>query len=48
MRKPEPVTLEHGGVRLLPMERRHAPDLAAAARAGELWTLRVTSVPAPG
>lgn len=48
MRKPEPVTLERGGIRLLPMDRRHATDLAAAARDGELWTLRVTSVPAPG
>ena len=48
MRKPEPVTLERGPVRLLPMAREHAPALAAAARDGELWTLRVTSVPAPG
>jgi RimJ/RimL family protein N-acetyltransferase len=48
MRKPEPVTLEHGRVRLLPMAREHAGGLAAAARDGELWTLRVTSVPAPG
>ena len=48
MRRPEPVTLERGGIRLLPMERRHAADLAAAASDGELWTLRVTSVPAPG
>jgi N-acetyltransferase len=48
MRKPEPVTLERGRVRLVPMEREHAPALAAAARDGELWTLRVTSVPAPG
>ena len=30
------------------MAREHAPALAAAARDGELWTLRVTSVPAPG
>lgn len=48
MKKPEPVTLEAGGVRLAPMARDHAPGLAAAARDGELWTLRVTSVPAPG
>jgi N-acetyltransferase len=48
MRKPEPVTLERGRVRLVPMAREHAPALAAAARDGELWTLRVTSVPAPG
>ena len=48
MRKPEPVTLERAPVRLVPMTREHAPALAAAARDGELWTLRVTSVPAPG
>jgi RimJ/RimL family protein N-acetyltransferase len=48
MRKPDPVTLERGRVRLVPMAREHAPALAAAARDGELWTLRVTSVPAPG
>lgn len=48
MRKPEPVTLEGGRVRLVPMAREHAPALAAAARDGELWRLRVTSVPAPG
>ncbi|GAC1531330.1 MAG: GNAT family protein [Ramlibacter sp.] len=48
MRKPEPVTLERGRVRLVPMANGHAPALAAAARDGQLWTLRVTSVPAPG
>ena len=48
MRKPEPVLLESDRVRLVPMAREHAPDLAAAARDGELWKLRVTSVPAPG
>lgn len=48
MRKPEPVTLEGSRVRLVPMAREHAPALAAAARDGELWRLRVTSVPAPG
>ena len=48
MRKPEPVTLERGRVRLVPMAREHAPALARAASDGELWTLRVTSVPAPG
>jgi N-acetyltransferase len=35
-------------VRLEPMSNAHAPDLEAAARDGELWNLRVTSVPAPG
>lgn len=48
MRKPEPVLLEAGRVRLVPMAREHAAGLAAAARDGELWKLRVTSVPAPG
>ena len=48
MRKPEPVTLESGRVRLEPMTRDHAADIAVAARDGELWNIRVTSVPAPG
>ncbi len=48
MRKPEPVRLERGSVRLEPLTTSHAADLAAAARDGELWNLRVTSVPAPG
>ncbi|MEB0136168.1 GNAT family protein [Actimicrobium sp. CCC2.4] len=43
-----PVTLELHGVRLEPMASEHAPALAAAAADGELWTLRVTSAPAPG
>jgi RimJ/RimL family protein N-acetyltransferase len=48
MRKPEPVTLESARVRLEPMTREHVADIAAAARDGELWNLRITSVPAPG
>ena len=48
MRKPEPVLLEAGRVRLVPMAREHSEGLAAAARDGELWKLRITSVPAPG
>ena len=48
MRKPEPCTLEAPLVRLEPMSAAHAGDLEAAARDGELWKLRVTSVPAPG
>ena len=48
MKKPEPVTLEQGRVRLEPMTRDHAAGIAAAARDGELWNLRITSVPAPG
>ena len=48
MKKPEPATLESAHVRLEPMTRDHAADIAAAARDGELWNLRITSVPAPG
>jgi RimJ/RimL family protein N-acetyltransferase len=48
MRKPEPCTLETPLVRLEPMAAAHAHELEAAARDGELWKLRVTSVPAPG
>jgi len=48
MRRPEPCTLETPRVRLEPMAAEHAAALEAAARDGELWTLRVTSVPAPG
>src|SRR5258706_13709406 len=48
MRKPEPCTLETPQVRLEPMSADHAADLEAAARDGELWKLRITSVPAPG
>ncbi|RYF34282.1 MAG: N-acetyltransferase, partial [Comamonadaceae bacterium] len=35
-------------LRLEPLTAGHAPALEAAARDGELWNLRVTSVPAPG
>lgn len=45
---PAPVTLEGHGVRLVPLQMEHAPGLAQAAADGELWTLRVTSVPGPG
>ncbi|MCM2252905.1 MAG: GNAT family N-acetyltransferase, partial [Ramlibacter sp.] len=48
MRKPEPCTLETPLVRLEPLAADHASDLESAARDGELWNLRVTSVPAPG
>jgi RimJ/RimL family protein N-acetyltransferase len=48
MKKPEPVTLESQRVRLEPMTRDHLAGLEEAARDGELWNLRVTSVPAPG
>ena len=48
MRKPEPVTLSAASVRLEPLAADHVAALEAAARDGELWNLRVTSVPAPG
>ncbi|HMA07452.1 MAG TPA: GNAT family protein [Ramlibacter sp.] len=48
MLKPEPVTLEAPRVRLEPMAAEHVAGLEAAARDGELWKLRITSVPAPG
>jgi RimJ/RimL family protein N-acetyltransferase len=48
MLKPESCTLESRGVRLEPLSSAHVTGLDAAARDGELWTLRVTSVPAPG
>lgn len=48
MRKPQPVTLSSAAVRLEPLTPDHATALEAAARDGELWNLRVTSVPAPG
>jgi RimJ/RimL family protein N-acetyltransferase len=44
----EPVTLALNGVQLEPMAASHAADLALAAQDGELWNIRVTSVPAPG
>src|SRR5438067_43127 len=48
MRKPEPCTLESPRLQLRPLTAGDAPALEAAARDGELWNLRVTSVPAPG
>lgn len=44
---PVPVTLEGHGVRLIPLSPDHVAGLKAAAADGELWTLRVTSVPTP-
>ena len=44
----EPVTLRDRGVRLEPLDLSHEPGLAAAAADGELWKIRVTSVPEPG
>jgi N-acetyltransferase len=47
MIKAEPVTLEFNGVRLEPLSLAHADGLRAAAQDGELWNIRVTSVPEP-
>jgi RimJ/RimL family protein N-acetyltransferase len=45
--QPAPFTLIGDGVRLEPLTLAHANGLRAAARDGELWKLRVTSVPEP-
>jgi len=47
MRHVDPVTLEFNGVRLEPLGLHHADGLRAAAADGELWNLRITSVPEP-
>ncbi len=44
---PRPVVLEGHGVRLEPLAMAHAQGLREAAADGQLWTLRVTSVPEP-
>lgn len=44
----EPVTLTGRGIRLEPLERAHHDALEEAAADGELWRIRVTSVPEPG
>ena len=43
----EPVTLAERGVQLVPLELAHEAGLRDAAADGELWRLRVTSVPDP-
>jgi len=43
----QPVTLTDGRIRLQPMSLEHVDALRAAAADGELWKLRVTSVPTP-
>ena len=43
----EPTTLRSSGVRLEPLALSHEAGLAAAAADGELWKLRITSVPEP-
>ncbi|ART55916.1 GNAT family N-acetyltransferase [Acidovorax carolinensis] len=42
-----PVTLRERGVRLEPLALAHEAGLRAAAADGELWKLRITSVPEP-
>jgi RimJ/RimL family protein N-acetyltransferase len=43
----QPVTLSGRGVELVPLDLGHEAGLRAAAADGELWKLRVTSVPEP-
>lgn len=43
----EPTTLALEGVKLVPLELSHEGGLRAAAADGELWNLRITSVPEP-
>ena len=43
----EPVTLTDRGIQLMPLGLEHEEGLRAAAADGELWRLRITSVPEP-
>lgn len=43
----QPVVLRERGIRLEPLALEHENGLKAAAADGELWRLRVTSVPEP-
>ena len=43
----QPVTLERAPVRLVPLGLEHEEGLKAAAADGQLWNIRVTSVPEP-
>ena len=43
----EPVVLRRNGLRLEPLGLEHEDGLRAAAQDGELWKIRVTSVPEP-
>ena len=45
--RPSPIELAGYGVRLVPLSLDHTEGLQAAAADGELWHLRVTSVPEP-
>lgn len=42
-----PLTLDFNGVRLEPLSLEHVDGLRAAAADGQLWNIRVTSVPEP-
>ncbi len=44
----QPIVLRDRGIRLEPLAVDHENGLKAAAADGELWRLRVTSVPEPG
>lgn len=44
----QPVSLAARGVELVPLTLEHEAGLRAAAADGELWNIRVTSVPEPG
>jgi RimJ/RimL family protein N-acetyltransferase len=43
----QPITLSGRGVELVPLDLGHEAGLRAAAADGELWKLRITSVPEP-
>ena len=43
----EPVEIQARGIRLVPLALAHEAGLRAAAADGELWNIRVTSVPEP-
>ena len=43
----EPIALSARGVSLVPLALEHTSGLSAAAADGELWNIRVTSVPEP-
>jgi RimJ/RimL family protein N-acetyltransferase len=47
MRPVEPVELKRSPVRLVPLGLAHEDGLKRAAADGELWNLRITSVPEP-
>jgi N-acetyltransferase len=42
-----PITLSHRGLRLEPLALTHESGLRLAAADGELWKIRITSVPEP-